>query len=190
MYECPFCSVAVANDQLIAHLRTKHHKLLCKQDSGDYYIIYSAFQCRIVSYRINGSSTLLDPKLYMAGIGKGATVTHPRVENIQTHQNLELFCTYVMIVMDADKRKEEVVRDLKSFNTKNVTLDLSSNLCSFYEEICSQMLRKCEEFQEKDSGWALKKIEFLEVNVNKHTLITGSSYHFLFGYNVSLLVST
>ncbi|CAF4750952.1 unnamed protein product [Pieris macdunnoughi] len=173
MYECPFCSVAVANNQLIAHSRTTRHKLLCKQDSGDYftYIIDSAFQCRIVSYRINGLSTLLDPKLYLAGASGNVqqllTLELKTYKHIKT--NFELFCTYVMFVMDVDKRKEEVVRDLKSFNTKNVTLDLSSNLCSFYEEICSQMLRKCEEFQEKDSGWALEKIEFLEVNVNKHS---------------------
>ncbi|XP_073962457.1 uncharacterized protein [Choristoneura fumiferana] len=104
-----------------------------------------------------------------------------RVENIletelEVHKsikvNVELFCTYFKTNSEG-----EVVRDLKSFNTKNVCLHVGElNFSSYFEDVTSTIVKKSEDFQERDSGWALERIEFLEININKCRLLRGSSY--------------
>ncbi|KAH9640122.1 hypothetical protein HF086_016053 [Spodoptera exigua] len=177
MYKCPYCNVKVASNELIVHSRTKRHKLLCKQDDGeDYftYVVHSAYKCRIITYRINGTSSLLTPELYLKTIAaKVNQLLQMEVEsNKHIKVNLELFCTYIITKRDED----EVITDLKSFNTKNVHLQISSDLSSYYSETCANIMKKCEEFQERDSGWTLEKIEFLEINVNKYIPMRGNSF--------------
>lgn len=52
------------------------------------------------------------------------------------------------------------ISDLKSFNIKNIHLQQSSDFSSYYNDTCAEILKKCEDFQERDSGWALEKLEF------------------------------
>lgn len=174
---CNFCNEDVLPHRFLIHSRTKRHKLLCTQEKdSDYavYIINSAFKCRIISYRINGSKTILDPKVYMFKIAK-------KLENVlkvelEIHTNIkvnvELFCTFVKT-----NSEDGVVRDLKSFNTKNVCLNGGVvDFPTYFENVTSIILKKCEEFQERDSGWALEKIEFFEININKYHPLQASSY--------------
>lgn len=128
MYECSFCNVNVPANQLIAHSRTKRHKILCKQEGGDYfsYVISTCFKNRLITYKVNGSSKILDPLVFLL---RAASKVEKIIElEIKEHKhiivNIELFCTYLKIIND-----EDILRDLKSFNTKNVTLDSVSNLC-------------------------------------------------------------
>ncbi|CAH0551035.1 unnamed protein product [Brassicogethes aeneus] len=53
---------------------------------------------------------------------------------------------------------EEVV-DVKYFNTKNATIDVGTNFKNWFNDnVIDKILNKMEEFAEKDSGWALKKV--------------------------------
>lgn len=45
-----------------------------------------------------------------------------------------------------------------------------------YENLSNNIIKKSEEFQEQNSGWALQKIMFLEVNKNKYEPMRASSY--------------
>jgi len=57
----------------------------------------------------------------------------------------------------------------KSIDTRNCELFPTSNLQEWYERhIIEPILVSLEEFQERDSGWALSRILNLTVNVNKH----------------------
>lgn len=175
VYFCHFCQTSVPNNQLIVHSKTKRHKLLCIQNFDEDYAIYvveSAFKCRIITYRINGSSKVLDPAIFFNKIeDKILKVIKTELkENACVKINLQLYCTYIQTV------EEEVVRDLKSFNTINVVITQTSDLSTFYDNMTSLILSKCEDFQERDSGWALEKIEFLDVNINKYNPLKASSY--------------
>lgn len=191
MYHCNFCNEDVPSNRLVVHSRTRRHKLLCCQEKdSDYavYIIESAFKRRIISYRINGTSKIIDPKVYMLKIG-GKIEKIIKLE-LQTHKNIkinvELFCTFVKTTttndhMDDDNDDDsgggQVIRDLKSFNTKNVCLQENAvDFPTYYEDIILHLSKKMEEFQERDSGWALEKIEFLDVNINKCEPLRASSY--------------
>lgn len=63
--------------------------------------------------------------------------------------------------------------ETKHFLTKNRIIDKNTNLKEFYDEhIKNNILTKLEEFQERDSGWALYEILQLKVNFNQYTPIT------------------
>ncbi|XP_063391753.1 uncharacterized protein LOC134677251 [Cydia fagiglandana] len=177
LHHCKFCNIDVLSNNLIEHSETERHKLLCEQEKSDdcaVYIVESAFKRRIVSYRINGSADILDPKLYLLSIGEKLE----KVINIEleTHKNVkinvELFGTFMKTNTEG-----EVIRDLKSFNTKNVVMHKDCMDFPFYfEQISMSISKKCEDFTERDSGWTLEKIEYLNVNINKYQPLKGSTY--------------
>ncbi|XP_076298346.1 uncharacterized protein LOC143217694 [Lasioglossum baleicum] len=58
---------------------------------------------------------------------------------------------------------------VKSFGTRNVALFRTSNLRQWYQrDVVPTILTSLEEFQERDSGWALSKILHLIVNFSKY----------------------
>jgi len=60
-----------------------------------------------------------------------------------------------------------IKRDIKSINTKNREIYRYTDLREWYEQHIEPTLTSLEEFQERDSGWALSRILNLVVNVNK-----------------------
>ena len=67
--------------------------------------------------------------------------------------------------------------EIKTFNTRNEVISNITNLDDWYKKyILEKILRKLEEFQERDLGWALSKILHLKVHINKYEPISGSSY--------------
>ncbi|XP_072761307.1 uncharacterized protein [Anoplolepis gracilipes] len=57
----------------------------------------------------------------------------------------------------------------KSINTRNCELFHTSDLREWYErQVVEPTLASLEEFQERDSGWALSRILNLTVNINKY----------------------
>lgn len=177
LHHCNFCNEDVLSNCLISHSESDRHILLCAQEKsadGAVYIVDSAFKCRIITYRINGSADILDPKMYLLNIGE--TLEKLITIELKTHKhvkiNVELFGTFVKTNAEG-----EVIRDLKSFNTKNVALHKDCmDFPSYFEQISLCISKKCEDFNERDSGWGLEKIEFLNVNVNKYQPLKGSTY--------------
>ncbi|XP_074042573.1 uncharacterized protein [Leptinotarsa decemlineata] len=71
----------------------------------------------------------------------------------------------------------QVLRDHKYFTTSNSPIYRDTNLDEwFHHNIIEPIMKDLEEFQERDSGWALKKVVNLGVNINKFTPQIGSSY--------------
>lgn len=58
--------------------------------------------------------------------------------------------------------------DIKHFSTRNSVIDKTTDLKTWYKEnVQDKILKELEEFQERDSGWALYQILNLKVNINK-----------------------
>ncbi|XP_060528400.1 uncharacterized protein LOC132703267 [Cylas formicarius] len=75
------------------------------------------------------------------------------------------------------KSDDQDVTDVKYISTKNAVIDLGTDLNEwFVENVKIQILNKLSEFQERDSGFALQKILYLEININKFEVGNGSSY--------------
>lgn len=67
--------------------------------------------------------------------------------------------------------------DTKTFNTANSELFALTDLNEWYEKsVYKRTLTLLEEFQERDSGWALSKILHLLVNVNKYNPFKAGCY--------------
>ncbi|XP_072390323.1 uncharacterized protein [Diabrotica undecimpunctata] len=68
------------------------------------------------------------------------------------------------------------INQFKYFNTKNEAIDAGTDLVLwFHTNIVDKLMSKLSEFEETGSGWALKKIVSLEVNINKYEVGNGAS---------------
>ncbi|XP_060525076.1 uncharacterized protein LOC132701296 [Cylas formicarius] len=67
--------------------------------------------------------------------------------------------------------------DVKYLSTGNAVVDLGTELNDwFVENVQDKILNQMSEFQERDSGWALNNIIYLEININKFEMGNGSSF--------------
>ncbi|XP_050508970.1 uncharacterized protein LOC126886162 [Diabrotica virgifera virgifera] len=72
---------------------------------------------------------------------------------------------------------DKVLNDTKYFTTSNSPIYRDTNIDEWFEKkVVEPISRDLEEFQERDSGWALKAVVNLGVNINKFTPQLGSSY--------------
>ncbi|XP_050516328.1 uncharacterized protein LOC126891188 [Diabrotica virgifera virgifera] len=72
---------------------------------------------------------------------------------------------------------EKMINETKYFTTSNSAIYRDTNLDEWFKKkVVEPISRDLEEFQERDSGWALKSVVNLGVNINKFTPQLGSSY--------------
>ncbi|CAH1106043.1 unnamed protein product [Psylliodes chrysocephalus] len=72
---------------------------------------------------------------------------------------------------------ESVLNEFKYFTTSNSPIYRDTDLDVWFDnKVIKPIMIELEDFQERQSGWALKKIMNLGVNINKFTPQLGSSY--------------
>ncbi|XP_070155838.1 uncharacterized protein [Polyergus mexicanus] len=82
---------------------------------------------------------------------------------MERHNNVKVNTVFNGEFVSGDKSAN------KSVNTKNYELFRTSDLHEWYERcVVEPTLASLEEFQERDSGWALSRILDLTVNINKY----------------------
>lgn len=82
---------------------------------------------------------------------------------------------------------DKEILEFKYMNTKNAIIDVSTDLSTWFQQnVTDEILNKLEEFQEKDSGWALNKIINLEVNINKLEMGNGGSSYISLPKNIAM----
>ncbi|XP_036146760.1 uncharacterized protein LOC105840361 [Monomorium pharaonis] len=82
---------------------------------------------------------------------------------IERHNSVKVNTAFNGVFVTGNKRAN------KSITTKNNDLFKTSDLDEWYERcVIEPTLASLEEFQERDSGWALSRIQNLTVNVNKY----------------------
>ena len=85
--------------------------------------------------------------------------------------NTALVTEYVIQKVD----KEEI--NIKQFNTRNISIFTTTQVRKCFEEDIRQPLdRKMSEFEEQGSGWSLKRILYLTININKYNPMRASCY--------------
>ncbi|XP_066595461.1 uncharacterized protein [Prorops nasuta] len=72
--------------------------------------------------------------------------------------------------------KFKFIKEVKYFNTNYKILCESENIINWYEIEMSNIKTQLEEFQERDSGWALSKIINIVIQIIKYHPMTASSY--------------
>lgn len=65
---------------------------------------------------------------------------------------------------------------MKSFATKNQIVYSNNDFNSIYTTSIVTLLKKVEEFQERDSGWTFLRNSHLEININQYQPFSGSKF--------------
>lgn len=84
----------------------------------------------------------------------------------------------VSMIYELPTKENEI--SIKSFATKNAEIDLTSDLrCWYATHITNPILTKIEEYQLKESGWALKSILNMKVNMCRFNPMTAGNSTFV-----------
>lgn len=172
---CDVCNLDIVKSVYNAHVRTNKHKQNSSvvYTSNNIHIIKTAFKKRIQSFKIvNLKKEELLLEVFFKEI-KTAIITLIE-EHIKIHScikvNIELFALYELV------KNDEIDTDIKSFNTKNDIMSVSSDLSNIIEKWYEIIKVKSEDFNEQNSGWSLLEILHMEVNINKYEPMKASGY--------------
>ena len=103
----------------------------------------------------------IDPRQFLAGARR--MVLSRVTDAIREHSGVA-----VNTILNA-KFMLNTNTDMKSFGTRNRVLFRTSNVREWYSRyVVAPTLVAIEEFQDRDSGWALKTVLNILVNINKH----------------------
>lgn len=144
---CRSCNIQVEVDKWAPHCRTNEHKNnSCIQLEDGIQVMQSAFKSRIATYRVSPQTYHIDYKSFFEEI-KGKVISLFE-EALRVHTtfkcSLEVFSSYLL--------PSQETTDIKSFNTVYKVVTHSDSLDEIYESFVNNILKKSEEFQEKDSG--------------------------------------
>ncbi|XP_030745267.1 uncharacterized protein LOC115874300 [Sitophilus oryzae] len=75
------------------------------------------------------------------------------------------------------KKNDEIVIETKYLNTKNTAVYRDMNLDVWFKKhVLDPLLTDLDEFQERDSGWALSKVINLTININQYNPLRAGTY--------------
>lgn len=169
---CETCGIHIPLKRKYAHYRTNAHKQksCVASDVSNVMLIKSAFKNRVASYRLTSdaeSFTNIEDFMIRAR-EKAVKLFRDRLCDLcALKANVELFASYVV------ESNGKLISSIKSFNTKNEIITKSSDLHALFDAWVAVIKHKTESFQERDSGWALEKVLFLEINVNQYKPLRG-----------------
>lgn len=170
---CTVCHVSVDNRQWSGHLRSNAHKNnSIAPFNSNVKIIKSSFKGRIVSYRIIATEELVH-KLPESFLNKIRDQVKDLIDqSLKRHTsvkvNFELFLIFLLFKNDH--------QETKSFATKNFIINFNYDFDTIFKLVISLLLKRIEEFQERDSGWTFLNNSYFEVNINKYQPLSGSKF--------------
>ena len=132
----------------------------------------SAFKSRIQTGVITNLKHV-DPKHFLDE--SSLTVQTKLQQRLNTMKALKvnfcLCCKFIKLENDS-----QYINEFKYFNTENYVVLPTSDVNEIFDEACRKILLDLEEFQEVGSGWTLREIIHLNVNINKYNPLRGNSY--------------
>ena len=130
--------------------------------------IDTAFESRILTGVVI-NSIHIEPRQFLED-AKDIVLKHVQ-KVMQKHFTVKVNTMFNGEFVSGDKRAN------KSIGTKNYELFRTSDLREWYEHrVIEPTLASLEEFQERDSGWALSRIINLIVNINKYNPMRAGCY--------------
>lgn len=144
---------------------------------GKVKLVESAFKCRVATYRIDApSDDVVDIETFLDSVKSEciSEIESFMLEGCKSFKlNMELFAYYIKPTVDAEDYS------LKSFNTKFEVITPTTDKQELFTRFFQKILKKSEEFQERDSGWAFVKISHLEIKINSYNPYKGGQSTFL-----------
>lgn len=172
---CKDCKEMVAPSLWLTHVRTNKHKNNCEKVTlnDELTMRKSDFNGRIETYSImNKNEELLFPEEFF-NKAKECIVMQLKLCRLKLttfKTNMELTCEYMKLTDD------EVIISPIVHTTKMALITFADNIEEIYKKHVEEIIIKMGEFQERDSGWTLLYIKWLEININKASIIRGSHF--------------
>nr|WP_253308893.1 hypothetical protein [Rickettsia endosymbiont of Ceutorhynchus assimilis] len=154
---CDVCEEVISSYS--HNLSHKHKNKCCNELEPEIHILKTAFKNRLISYRLSTKLYPTSVELYLEELK--TKIISLITKNISTQPNIklnmELYGLYILGEM----------QEIKSFNTCFTVISPNTDLLKVIDEFKRVIVSKSSEFKERDSGWSLVKLLFLEVNINK-----------------------
>ncbi|XP_023939181.2 uncharacterized protein LOC112046691 isoform X2 [Bicyclus anynana] len=180
--ECPGCKIYVSRRYFHNHLRSKLHiNNVLKSSVENLYnvrLIENAFGQRIATYRISnypnsnvfGNQEFETPE-YFLNTNK-EIITELIYKLLKVHNSIKINFT-----LNGDFIQQS--KDLENnfdFQTSNFVFCIGNEFNNILSEIFEHISIKVSNFEKRDSGWSLKKNNYLDLNINKFSPLRGSSF--------------
>lgn len=143
---CTQCDQFIPRNAYLGHLRSNRHNTRSAASDEEVVVLKSAFKSRIVSYRISSKGHHINLGDFADEIKDKVLETVQRdVQKLGSIKlNVELFGLYFL--------ESQNMHDIKSFNTQNRIVTVSSDLTDLYENFMSAIGAKMSDFSERNSG--------------------------------------
>ena len=172
---CNVCDLQIPSRGFTGHIRSSRHKARCLekiQDADGVFKINSGFKDSIAHYRVDLEPDQDIANALMSVENKLLDIVSKMIQvNGTIKFSIELFGTFVKY--DADN---QLINHDKSFNTQQKIISLVDDFKRIYSEMTDTILEKSEDVTLEGSGWALSKVNHVEINISKYIPISGSSY--------------
>ncbi|CAK1598078.1 unnamed protein product [Parnassius mnemosyne] len=177
--ECPTCHIFIKKRYLANHFKSNVHKnnLLNSHNSlSNVSVIESAFGNRILTYKIKSRvdrSTWVNfetPELFLNSIKDDILFLLQEC----IHQHIIFKVNFILHADFVQQTKD--IHDTFDFQTLNYIICQGDDLNIFLSSLNDTITTKISAFEKKDSGWSLKNIKSIDMNVNKFNPLRGTSY--------------
>lgn len=140
-----------------------------------------AFGTRIVGYRIyNDNEANLNYNNFLNGEHVLSNLSSILTSYVRLHSavkfNLMLYGQYVKQSVNPDGEEGEIEQKNAVFQSSMTPLFQSDNILDVVLPLFEILIGQTDEFTTKGSGWALSKILYLEVHINKYAPLRGGTY--------------
>ena len=156
----------------IKHLQRRGGSIAVRSKIADrirWVDLDSVFQGRIRT----GTIVNLVHKDLISFLNDAKITSTKRLTNVlRNHENLKV--NVVLACKFSIMKNGELIEETKFFNTRNERIFAATDIPKWFNEnVIDRLLIKVEDFQERDSGWTLREIFNLVVNMNRYDPIHG-----------------
>ncbi|XP_050677400.1 uncharacterized protein LOC126974058 isoform X2 [Leptidea sinapis] len=177
MVNCSLCQILIRKRYYANHLRSNLHKnnvMQLHSTLKNVTVHESAFGNRIISYKIKSKSNQLQtfetPEMFLNSIKNEIISLFEESVRLLTIFKVN-FILHANFVQETKNISNEF-----EFQTCSYTIMQGEDLNFFFSSLCDMLMTKISTFEKKDSGWSLKKINALDMNINKFNPLRGKSY--------------
>lgn len=176
MVSCSTCNISVKKRYLANHIKSNLHKnnsFQIHHDLPNVTLLETAFGKRIFTYRITSTVDTKDlstVESFVSSINDDLTklIIDSRLRLKTFKVNFILFANFV--------QPSKNLFNVFDFQTSNFIISESDDISIFINSLKETLEHRVIEFEKKDSGWSLKDIISLDMNINKFNPLKGSSF--------------
>jgi hypothetical protein len=144
-------------------------------DESNVIVTAQAFGSRVREILVKNEKDLLSPDQFLES--KRAVLSNLLQKSLEEHRSIKFYMSLICLYTKHTEINESgIIEQQFIHHTKMVTVlmdfEIEETLSSRFKCLTTRM----EEFQERDSGWALSKICHLEVKINKNVPIGGEKF--------------